>query len=176
MKAAAHLCGIVLCVSACAVAPARSSTLYSVVSTGQLFASTDQGATWTVRASLPVQDAVGPMAGASASTLFLVARAGQLDPAVLSVPKDIDHRVAALKLESLGVHIDVSHLAATPPGLTVTVDVECVAVDGKRLTFHVRAHDGVDLIGEGKHQRAVVMFDRFNARVAQKAEAAKVSA
>src|SRR5262245_31031817 len=36
---------------------------------------------------------------------------------------------------SLGVHIDVSHLAATPPGLTVTVDAECVALDGRRATF-----------------------------------------
>jgi len=77
---------------------------------------------------------------------------------------------------SLGVHIDVSHLAATPPGLTVRVDVECIAVESKRLTFHVKAHDGVDLIGEGKHQRFVVMFDKFKARVAEKANAAKVGA
>ena len=45
---------------------------------------------------------------------------------------------------SLGVHIDVSHTAATPPGLTVTVDAECVAVDGPRITFMVKAHDGID--------------------------------
>ena len=57
---------------------------------------------------------------------------------------------------SLGVHIDVSHTAATPPGLTVTVDAECLAVDGPRITFKVKAHDGVDLIGEGRHQRFVV--------------------
>ena len=77
---------------------------------------------------------------------------------------------------SLGVHIDVSHVAATPPGLAVTVDVECLAVEGKRLTFHVKAHDGIDLIGEGKHQRALVTVEKFNARVVQKAEAARVSA
>jgi len=71
---------------------------------------------------------------------------------------------------SLGVHIDVSHAAATPPGLTITVDAECAAVDGRRLSFNVRAHDGVDLIGEGTHQRAVVVWDRFNARVAGKIE------
>jgi fluoroacetyl-CoA thioesterase len=73
---------------------------------------------------------------------------------------------------SLGVHIDVSHAAATPPGLTVTVDAECVAVDGRRLAFRVRAHDGVDVIGEGRHERVVVRWDRFNARVADKAKAA----
>ena len=77
---------------------------------------------------------------------------------------------------SLGVHIDVSHSAATPPGLMVTVDTECVAVDGRRLTFKVRAHDGVDSIGEGCHQRFVVAWDKFNARVAEKAKAAEVTA
>jgi fluoroacetyl-CoA thioesterase len=70
---------------------------------------------------------------------------------------------------SLGVHINVSHGAATPPGLTIVVDAECAAIDGRRVTFNVRAHDGVDLIGEGSHQRAVVAWDRFNARVADKA-------
>jgi fluoroacetyl-CoA thioesterase len=70
---------------------------------------------------------------------------------------------------SLGMHVDVSHIAATPPGLTVTVDAECSAVEGRRLKFRVSAHDGVDLIGEGTHERAVVSWDRFKARVADKA-------
>src|SRR5580704_10819962 len=69
---------------------------------------------------------------------------------------------------SLGVHIDVSHTAATPPGLTVTVDAECVAVDGPRITFAVKAHDGMDAIGEGRHQRVVVAWDKFNARLDDK--------
>jgi fluoroacetyl-CoA thioesterase len=77
---------------------------------------------------------------------------------------------------SVGTHVDVSHLAATPVGLTVTVDVECVEVSGRKLVFRVRAHDGVDLIGEGRHERAVVRWERFNARVAEKtAAAAKVA-
>ena len=71
---------------------------------------------------------------------------------------------------SLGVHVDVSHLAATPPGMTVTVDVACEAVTGQRITFKVKAHDGVDLIGEGRHERFVVAWDKFNARVAAKAK------
>ena len=69
---------------------------------------------------------------------------------------------------SLGVHIDVSHTAATPPGLTVTVEAECVAVDGPRITFAVKAHDGMDAIGEGRHQRVVVAWDKFNARLDDK--------
>jgi fluoroacetyl-CoA thioesterase len=76
---------------------------------------------------------------------------------------------------SVGVHIDVSHLAATPPGMTVTVDAECVEVIGQRVTFRVKAHDGFDLIGEGRHERFVVMWDKFNERVAAKARAAKVA-
>jgi fluoroacetyl-CoA thioesterase len=70
---------------------------------------------------------------------------------------------------SVGTHVDVSHLAATPPGMTVTVYVECVAVTGQRVTFKVKAHDEVDLIGEGRHERFVVMWDKFNARLAAKA-------
>jgi fluoroacetyl-CoA thioesterase len=77
---------------------------------------------------------------------------------------------------SLGVHVDISHTAATPPGLTVTVQAECLAVDGPRVTFKVTAHDGVDPIGEGRHQRFIVSWQKFNARLAQKAEAAKVNA
>jgi fluoroacetyl-CoA thioesterase len=70
---------------------------------------------------------------------------------------------------SVGIHVDVSHLAATPPGFAVTVDAECTDVNGRRAAFHVRAHDGVDVIGEGRHERAIVAWDRFNAKVAEKA-------
>jgi fluoroacetyl-CoA thioesterase len=73
---------------------------------------------------------------------------------------------------SLGTYVDVSHLAATPPGFVVTVDVECTKVDGRKLEFRVKAHDGVDLIGEGRHDRVVVAWDKFLTRVAQKAEKA----
>jgi fluoroacetyl-CoA thioesterase len=75
---------------------------------------------------------------------------------------------------SVGVHVDLSHSAATLPGMTVTVDVECADVKGKRVGFKVRAHDGVELIGQGRHERFVVAWDTFNARVAEKA--AKVGA
>ena len=76
---------------------------------------------------------------------------------------------------SLGVKVDVGHLAATPPGLTVTVDCECVEVKGQKITFKLRAHDGVDLIGEGRHERYIVAWEKFNARVAEKAKAAGVA-
>jgi fluoroacetyl-CoA thioesterase len=70
---------------------------------------------------------------------------------------------------SLGVHVDVSHSAATPAGFAVTVDVELAELDGRRASFKVRAHDGVDVIGEGRHGRFIVEWARFEARVAEKA-------
>jgi fluoroacetyl-CoA thioesterase len=76
---------------------------------------------------------------------------------------------------SLGVHVNVSHAAATVPGQTVTVDAECTKVAGRRLFFHVKAHDGIDLIGEGEHQRIVVNWEKFEQRVNDKAKVARLA-
>jgi fluoroacetyl-CoA thioesterase len=70
---------------------------------------------------------------------------------------------------TLGTHIDVSHEAATPPGLLVTATVELVAVEGRKLTFAVEAHDGVDVIARGRHERFVVGRAKFDAKMAAKA-------
>ena len=76
---------------------------------------------------------------------------------------------------SLGIHINVSHLAATVPGQTVTVDAECTKVSGRRVYFHVKAHDGIDLIGEGEHQRMIVSWEKFEQRVNEKAKIARLA-
>ena len=76
---------------------------------------------------------------------------------------------------SLGIHIDVSHTAATVPGQTVTVTAECTKVEGRRITFNIKAHDGIDLIGEGEHVRMVVNWEKFEQRVNDKAKAARVA-
>lgn len=76
---------------------------------------------------------------------------------------------------SLGIHVNVSHVAATVPGQTVTVDAKCTKVAGRRLFFHVKAHDGIDLIGEGEHQRMVVNWQKFEQRVNHKAKLARVA-
>lgn len=70
--------------------------------------------------------------------------------------------------QSVGTHIDVSHLAATPPGLTVTAVVKLIEVDGRRLVFEVEAHDGVDTICRGRHERFVVNREKFDLKQAQK--------
>ena len=71
--------------------------------------------------------------------------------------------------QSLGTHIDVSHEAATPSGFEITASVELVAVEGRKLTFAVIAHDGVDLISRGRHERVVVNKEKFDAKIAAKA-------
>jgi len=70
--------------------------------------------------------------------------------------------------QSLGTHVNFSHLAATPPGLTVTVDVRLDRIDGRRLFFSVTAHDGIDQITAGTHERVIIDAARFNAKLAGK--------
>jgi fluoroacetyl-CoA thioesterase len=69
---------------------------------------------------------------------------------------------------SLGIHIDVSHSAPTPPGMAVTVKVKCVEVDGRQVTFEVSAEDEMELIGEGRHKRFIVDWDHFNENMEKK--------
>ena len=77
--------------------------------------------------------------------------------------------------QSVGTLVNVRHLAATPVGATVTAKAELTAVDGRRLTFNVTAHDGTDLIGEGTHERALIDLARFEAKVKAKASSAILS-
>jgi fluoroacetyl-CoA thioesterase len=70
---------------------------------------------------------------------------------------------------SVGVLVNVKHLAATPVGARVTVRAEVIAVADGTVTFKVEAHDGIDKIGEGSHVRAAVEMARFLKRVEAKA-------
>lgn len=71
--------------------------------------------------------------------------------------------------QTVGTHIDVSHSAATPPGLTVTATVKLLEVTGRRLRFAVEAHDGIDTIAEGTHERFVIDKAKFVDKVQRKA-------
>jgi predicted thioesterase len=73
--------------------------------------------------------------------------------------------------QSVGTMVNVKHLAATPLGATVTARAELIAFDGRWLTFKVTAHDGMDLIGEGTHERALIDLAKFEARIKAKSEA-----
>lgn len=72
------------------------------------------------------------------------------------------------KEQTVGTHVNVSHQAATPPGMEVTATVELIEVDGKRLVFSVEAHDGVDVISKGRHERFVINKERFDTKLGEK--------
>jgi fluoroacetyl-CoA thioesterase len=71
--------------------------------------------------------------------------------------------------QTLGTRVDLSHTAATPPGLTIEIRTRLESVEGRKLTFAVRAHDGIDAIGEGTHERHVILLERFAEKIAAKA-------
>ena len=70
--------------------------------------------------------------------------------------------------QSLGIHLDVRHFAATPIGMLVTASAVLTAVEGRTLSFAVEARDEKEPIGGGTHQRVVVNVARFDARVQRK--------
>jgi fluoroacetyl-CoA thioesterase len=70
---------------------------------------------------------------------------------------------------TLGTHVDLSHTAATPPGFTIEVTATLKSVDGRRLVFAIRAHDGVETVSEGRHERHVIDAGRFRQKMASKA-------
>lgn len=70
--------------------------------------------------------------------------------------------------QSLGTHVNVSHTAATPAGLIVEIHSRLTAVEGRKLSFAVSAHDGMDAITEGTHERQVIDAARFEKKIAAK--------
>jgi len=71
--------------------------------------------------------------------------------------------------QTVGTGICLSHIAATPPGLTVTVKIRLERVEGRKLTFSIIADDGVDKISEGTHERFIIIASKFNEKVKDKA-------
>ena len=69
---------------------------------------------------------------------------------------------------TVGTWLEVSHLAATPVGAEVSAEAELIAVEGRKLTFTVVAHDNRNKIGECQHHRLIVSRDRFLAKAAEK--------
>ena len=70
--------------------------------------------------------------------------------------------------QSLGTHLDVHHVAATPVGMRVRAVAEVTKVNGRTVTFKLSASDQTDQIGHGTHQRVVVNVAKFDARVQKK--------
>lgn len=85
--------------------------------------------------------------------------------------KAVDHLLPEGQ-RTVGIGLDVRHLAATPVGMTVTAKSELIQVDGRKLVFHVEAWDDQEKIGEGTHTRAIIDVQRFGQKVREKADRA----
>ena len=72
--------------------------------------------------------------------------------------------------QTVGTHVNVSHVAATPSGMEVTATVRLIQVESRRLTFEVEARDELDVIGTGTHERFVVDKVKFAEKVQRKAQ------
>jgi len=76
--------------------------------------------------------------------------------------------------QTVGIDVKLNHIAATPPGLTVTVNVKLEEVEGRKLVFSIAADDGIDKISEGTHDRFIIDAAKFNAKMASKLNARKI--
>jgi fluoroacetyl-CoA thioesterase len=82
--------------------------------------------------------------------------------------KFINPHIEWPRQQTVGIHIDLSHTAATPPGFTVTIKGRLEKMDGRKLSFVLDASDGVDSIGQATHERFIIDAEKFNASVARK--------
>src|SRR5688572_6070541 len=81
---------------------------------------------------------------------------------------DAVERLLPAGYQSLGTHLDVRHIAATPVGMRVTAVVEVTKVDARTIFFSVVVRDEIDLVGDGAHERVVVNVTKFDQRVQKK--------
>lgn len=77
--------------------------------------------------------------------------------------------------KTVGVLVNVHHLAATPMGMEVRVRAELAEVDGRRLVFHVEAHDELEKVGEGEHHRMIINVEKFEGKMSGKSKSASLS-
>ncbi len=101
---------------------------------------------------------------------------GELDvlatPKMIALMEEASYKCVADGLDegssTVGTYLDVKHLAATPVGMMVKVESTLDMVDGRKLVFTVKAYDEAGLIGEGKHERFVILAEKFVAKTYSK--------
>ncbi len=95
-------------------------------------------------------------------------------PAMIALMENTAFESVAGELEegsgTVGTALKVKHVAATPVGMKVVCETELVEVDGRALTFSVKAFDEKGLIGEGEHERFIVFNEKFQAKADAKLE------
>ena len=89
-------------------------------------------------------------------------------PAMIALMEEVAYKSVAPELEegcgTVGTMMNIKHVAATPVGMKVTCETELVKVDGRALTFSVKAYDECGLIGEGEHERFIVDDVKFQSK------------
>lgn len=103
---------------------------------------------------------------------------GELDvyatPAMIALMEQTAYQSVSGALEegagTVGTLMNVKHVAASPIGMKITCQTELVEVDGRKLTFHVEAYDEKGLIGEGTHERFIIMNEKFQQKADSKLE------
>jgi fluoroacetyl-CoA thioesterase len=95
-------------------------------------------------------------------------------PWMITFMERVSHNLLRVHLpegySSVGIRVDVRHLAPTPVGLSVRIRTEVTEINRLQVAFLVQAWDAVELVGEGRHQRMVIEEARFLRRVQKKAE------
>ena len=88
-------------------------------------------------------------------------------PAMIALMENTAFESVADKLDpgcgTVGTALNVRHVSATPVGMKVTCETELIKVDGRALTFSVKAYDETGLIGEGEHERFIIFEEKFQA-------------
>jgi predicted thioesterase len=96
-------------------------------------------------------------------------------PAMIALMENTAFESVAAELEpgsgTVGTALNVKHVSATPVGMKVTCETELVKVDGRALTFSVKAYDEAGLIGEGEHERFIIFEEKFQAKADAKLQA-----
>ena len=93
-------------------------------------------------------------------------------PAMATLMEKTAYKSVAPYLEegqgTVGTSLNIRHLAATPVGMTVTCESELIEIDRKRLVFSLKVSDGVDIIGDGTHERFIISNEKFMSRAESK--------
>ena len=103
---------------------------------------------------------------------------GELDvfatPALIALAEETAWRSVANELEdgqgTVGTRMDLSHIAATPVGMTARCETELTEIDRRKLTFHIEVFDDAEKIAEGTHERFIVDNDKFQSKADQKTD------
>lgn len=96
-------------------------------------------------------------------------------PAMIALMEETAYKSVTAELEdgmgTVGTLMNVKHVSASPVGMEITCETELTGVDGRRLVFTVKAYDTKGLIGEGVHERFVIVNEKFQAKTDSKKEA-----